>query len=104
MSRWKPSRGGGGADLLHPEDREPFVDLWRSLWRAGSRVEPEHRVRGADGEYHWIWDRAIPLRDAQGKIVSWYSVSTDIEDMKRAGERVRQAERRSFDSQSTPSP
>jgi signal transduction histidine kinase len=28
--------------------------------------------------------RAVPLREAQGKIVKWYGISTDIEDRKRA--------------------
>jgi PAS domain S-box-containing protein len=50
-------------------------------------------MRRADGEYRWLWMRAGPLRDAQGRIVNWYSTCTDIEDRKRAEEWARQADR-----------
>jgi PAS domain S-box-containing protein len=86
-------QGWSWTELLHPEDREHFVDLWRKSMASGEPLANEHRVRGADGEYHWIWDRAIPLRDAQGRIVNWYSFSIDIDERKRAEERARQAER-----------
>jgi len=51
----------------------------------GSPFENEVRYRrAADGQYRWFLARAVPLRDARGKIVKWYGVSTDIEDRKRA--------------------
>ena len=51
----------------------------------GTPFEIEVRYRrGADGQYRWFLARAVPLRDARGKIVKWYGVSTDIEDRKRA--------------------
>src|SRR4029077_20428256 len=34
--------------------------------------------------YRWFLTRAVPLRDARGKIVKWYGSSTDIEDRKSA--------------------
>jgi signal transduction histidine kinase len=40
--------------------------------------------RAADGKYRWFLSRAVPLRDARGKVIKWYGVSTDIEDRKRA--------------------
>ena len=70
--------------------------------RRGASVacgEPfEHEVRfrrAADGEYSWFLSTAVPLRDAGGKIVKWYGISTDIEDRRRAEnerERLRQLE------------
>ena len=50
----------------------------------GEPLENEVRFRGADGEYRWFLVRAVPLRDAHGKIIKWYGTSTDIEDRKRA--------------------
>ena len=41
------------------------------------------------GEYRWFLVRAVPLRDARGKIVKWYGTSTDIEDRKQAEQRFR---------------
>ena len=78
--------------VVHPEDRQRFVDLWGAALSSGEPVESEIRIRRSDGEYRWIWNRAVPLHDAQGKIVSWYSASSDIEERKRAEEWARQAD------------
>jgi PAS domain S-box-containing protein len=83
----------GWTALLHPEDREPFVNLWQTALSSGEAVESEARMRRADGEYRWLWMRAVPLRDARGRIVNWYSTCADIEDRKRAEERAQQADR-----------
>jgi PAS domain-containing protein len=53
----------------------------------------EARLRRFDGEYRWFLIRAAPLSDEPGKIVYWYGSSTDIEDRKRAEEKLRQDER-----------
>jgi formate hydrogenlyase transcriptional activator len=53
----------------------------------------EARLRRFDGEYRWFLIRAAPLRDEMDKIVKWYGSSTDIEDRKRAEEKLRQEER-----------
>ena len=41
-----------------------------------------------DGEYRWFLIRSNPLRDDQGNIIRRYATATDIEDRKRAEERV----------------
>src|SRR5690606_37257673 len=46
--------------------------------------EAEARLRHHDGEYRWFLFRTNPLRDAEGKIVKWYGINTDIEDRKQA--------------------
>src|SRR5215470_2697754 len=69
------------------------MDKWRAALATGEPFEAEYRVRRADGVYRWILARAAPLRDEQGNIVRWYAAGTDIEDRKRAEERVSQQER-----------
>ena len=49
-------------------------------------MEAEARLRRTDGQYRWLLIRNVPLRGKNGKIVKWYGTSTDIEDLKRAGE------------------
>jgi formate hydrogenlyase transcriptional activator len=44
----------------------------------------ELRQRRADGVYRWFQSRALPARDVQGRITSWYMLLTDIDDRKRA--------------------
>src|SRR5258705_13462474 len=54
--------------------------------------EVEARMRRFDGEYRWFLFRAQPLRDEHGNVVNWYGTNTDIEDRKRAEEKLRQDE------------
>ncbi|HET9834272.1 MAG TPA: ATP-binding protein, partial [Vicinamibacterales bacterium] len=54
--------------------------------------EAEARLRRHDGEYRWFLFRASPLRDAQGQVVKWYGVNTDIDDRKRTEEELRRSE------------
>jgi PAS domain S-box-containing protein len=77
--------GSGWEAAVHPEDLKRHVERWRASVASGAPFENEVRYRrAADGQYRWFLTRAVPLRDARGKIVKWYGVSTDIEDRKRA--------------------
>src|SRR5260221_11455610 len=75
--------------FVHPEDVEGIVAKWRACLASGEIFEYETRVRRADGEYHWMFHRKVPLRDANGKIVKWYGSSLDIEERKTAEELFR---------------
>src|SRR4029077_14341593 len=55
--------------------------------------EADYRIRRSDGVYRWFHTRARALRGADGAITRWYILLTDIDDRKRAEERVRQDER-----------
>src|SRR5260221_338834 len=58
----------------------------------GKPLENEVRSRRSDGQYRWQLDRGVPLRDEDGNIVKWYGVTTDIEDRKRAEDKIREQE------------
>ena len=81
--------GWGWTKAIPPEDRTIFLDEWRRALIAEEPFEREVRFRRADGEYRWFLLRAVPLRNEQGKIVKWYGTSNDIDDRKRAEDRVR---------------
>jgi two-component system, sensor histidine kinase PdtaS len=82
-------QGWGWDHTIHPEDRARISDNWRSAMAAGEAGENELRVRQADGTYRWSLGRFVPLRDELGEIVKWYGASTDIDDSKRAEERLK---------------
>jgi PAS domain S-box-containing protein len=50
------------------------------------------RFRRADGEYRWHEGRGEPLRDRQGNIIQWYGLSVDIDEAKKAEDRLRRSE------------
>jgi formate hydrogenlyase transcriptional activator len=84
--------GSGWREAVHPEDLERHEGKWRASVASGDPQESEVRFRGADGQYRWHLDRGVPLRDADGNIIKWYGVVTDIEDRKRVEEALRRNE------------
>jgi PAS domain S-box-containing protein len=87
--------GSGWQSVIHPEDLERHLGKWRVCSATGELFEDEARFRrAADREYRWFLVRAVPLRDEAGTILKWYGVLTDIEDLKRAEEGLRESERR----------
>ena len=81
------------AMFVHPEAAESALSERRRLIARGLPYEMEVRLRGKDGQYRWFLIRGNPLRDEQGRIIRWYGTRTDIEDRKRAEEKLRQDER-----------
>jgi formate hydrogenlyase transcriptional activator len=57
---------------------------------SGSGYELELRVRGAGGNYRWFLVRFNPLHDDKGQVKRWYVASTDIDERKRAEEKLQQ--------------
>jgi PAS domain S-box-containing protein len=80
------------SSFLHPDDRARVVAYWRSTIDAGQAYEVEHRLRRADGVYRWFQARGLPLKDADGHLVRWYNLLTDIDDRKRAEDALRASE------------
>jgi PAS domain S-box-containing protein len=87
----KPSEelcGWRWTDSIHPEDVAGLVQKWQAALADGEPLQAEARVRRADGEYRLLLHRKVPLRDERGTIVKWFGSSIDIDDRKRAEERI----------------
>ena len=84
--------GTGWHAATHPDDLERHNAKWLACAASGEPLEDEVRFRRSDGQYRWHLQRGIPLRDGAGRIVKWYGVLTDIEDRKRAEDRIREQE------------
>ena len=83
--------GYGWLQQLHPEDRERVKAQWNSAVKSMALFDVEYRMRGKDGVYRCFKARAVPIWDAQGKLLKWYGSNTDIEDMKRGELIIRDA-------------
>jgi PAS domain S-box-containing protein len=86
--------GVGFARAFHPDDAEDVTARWFAAMRSGTLFESRHRIRGADGSYRWFLCRALPARDAEGRIVRWAGSLADIDDWARAEEALRESEGR----------
>jgi formate hydrogenlyase transcriptional activator len=73
---------------LHPDDLERVRIERRCGFSSESPFEIEKRMRGKDGQYRWFLFRYNPLLNEQGRVTRWFATATDIEDRKRAEQRV----------------
>ncbi|MBD1919606.1 PAS domain S-box protein [Microcoleus sp. FACHB-831] len=75
----------GWQDVVHPDDVPECIERWVKSLSTGEPYEVEFRLLCAEtGTYRWHLGRALPLRDEEGRIVSWFGTNTDIDDRKRA--------------------
>ena len=80
------------SDAVHPDDLPGFVAAFNRSMETGTPFDFEPRLRRSDGTYRWFQSRGHPLRDADGRVVRWYFLLTDIDDLKRAQMKLRQDE------------
>jgi formate hydrogenlyase transcriptional activator len=79
--------------VVHPEDQQAFAASLERGFAGTDPWETEARFRRVDDQYRWFLVRVTPLRDPGGRILRWYATGTDIDDRKRAEERIKQDER-----------
>ncbi|HEY6832942.1 MAG TPA: PAS domain S-box protein [Pseudolabrys sp.] len=91
-TRQEEFRHRGWEAFLHPDDLPETSQAFYRAVQTGTSHEAVHRVRRADGEYRWHHTRAEPLRDQEGRIIQWYGLSVDIDERKKAEERLRRSE------------
>src|SRR6058998_1032570 len=77
------------ARVFHPEDVARLREERRDALARGVPFEFEQRARRHDGQYRWFLVQYNPVRDEHGQTLRWYATGTDIDDRKRAEERVR---------------
>ena len=80
---------GARVRRFHPDDVAKLEEDRRKALLRGEPFETEQRSCRRDGQYRWFLIRYNPVRDPDGNITRWYATGTDIDDRKRAEERVR---------------
>ncbi|HEY0647081.1 PAS domain S-box protein [Phenylobacterium sp.] len=79
--------GTSGIELVHPDDRERYVDNTSQLVRDGvadQLRDRQHRFRCKDGTYVWLEGNPTVLTDDEGKPVELLNVFRNINDRKAA--------------------
>jgi PAS domain S-box-containing protein len=78
--------------VVHPDDARTFESTLRRCLTSGESFAMTYRLRRADGVYRWMSSRAEPLHDEAGRIVQWYGLCHDVDDLMRAQEALRERE------------
>ena len=92
----KPLQDGMGdnwIDLLHPEDRDACVGVYREAFLARRSFRIEIRVLAADGRYHWLLNNGVPRLGADGDFQGFVGTCLDVTDIRGAREAAEAASR-----------
>jgi formate hydrogenlyase transcriptional activator len=81
-------KGWASSDVFHPDDLPRAIHSWKRSLETEQPDEIECRFRRADGVYRWFQLRCLPLRDSEGRIIRWISLHTDIDERKKAEDRL----------------
>lgn len=81
--------GDGWQDTVEPSVLPAVLDRWATTIRNGNPFEMEYPIRGADGTYRWFLTRVNPVRDRHGRVLRWFGTNTDVDQVKRAEQALR---------------
>jgi PAS domain S-box-containing protein len=82
--------GWGWQKVHHPEHVDRVVRRIRQSFENGTPWEDTFPLRGRDGNYRWFLSRALPIRNAAGKVVRWFGTNTDITEQLEAERALRE--------------
>ena len=86
--------GWGWQSVVDPQMLPQVLERWRRSLATGEPYDMQSRLRGADGRFRPFLTRVIPLKDKEGKVSLWFGTSTEITELQKAQEGLRQSEER----------
>jgi PAS domain S-box-containing protein len=86
---------GWGWESVHdPETLAAVLKRWKKCITTGEPFEMVFPLRGADGVFRQFLTRVQPLKNSEGRVVRWFGTNTDVDELKRAEEKLRESEER----------
>lgn len=79
-------------DLVHPEDRQRVLSIWRECVASGRPYEAEYRLLHKSGEYRWVLSRGQAVPDAASQSTHWYGSCIDIHERVLGQQRLNDSE------------
>jgi len=77
---------------IHPEDFPAYRQAIEDHFRGRTpQLEHEYRIRDASGEYLWVLDRGVGVRDGNGRVTKFVGAVSDITRRKDAEQALRNA-------------
>lgn len=82
--------GNGWAEGVHPDDLERCLDIYIKHFDSRSAFRMQYRLRRHDGEYRWIDDHGVPLRDGEGNFSGYIGSCIDVTESKELSLKLQQ--------------
>jgi two-component system, cell cycle sensor histidine kinase and response regulator CckA len=70
--------GDGWTQGIHPEDLERCLAIWKEAMAARRSFSMEYRLRGANGDYRWIFGTGVPRCLPDGTFAGFIGSSVDL--------------------------
>jgi PAS domain S-box-containing protein len=86
--------GWGWQSVHDPEVLPKVLERWKGSIASGAPFDMVFPIKGADDQFRPFLTRVNPLRDENGRILYWFGTNTDISEIKRMEEALRDADRR----------
>ena len=86
--------GWGWQRVHHPDALPKVMERWTASLEDGNPFDMEFPLRGADGRFRMFLTRILPLKNSEGRVVRWFGTNTDISELKKAEEALREREQR----------
>lgn len=78
---------------VDPRDRERVRQAYANLGKTG-KYDETYRIVGPNGTgTRWIYDRAFPIYDSEGKVSRWAGIAEDISERKQLDEKFLRTQR-----------
>ncbi len=87
-------QGWGWQQVHHPDEVNRVVERFRQAVADGESFEDVFPLRSHTGEYRRFLTRALPIRDADNRVVRWFGTNTDVEEQRLVEEHLRDSEER----------
>lgn len=84
-------QGWSWASVQHPEHGDEVMRRIRTHCSAGEPWEETFPLRGKDGSYRWFLTRAVPIRNAEGRLARWFGTGTDITERRELEQELARA-------------
>jgi two-component system, LuxR family, sensor kinase FixL len=98
VTGYKPAEYAADPQLwnsLVVEQDRPLIKVQLESVLSGNQPEAiQFRIHRSDGQIRWIKKIVVPYHDAQGQLIAYDSLLTDITEQKRAHETLRESEER----------
>src|SRR5580704_6715596 len=80
---------------VHPDDRENYRTALRDCFKQTTlKLECQYRIKAADGNYRWVEDHGLPIRDEAGWVIRLVGAVSDISRRRQTEQALRDSEQR----------
>jgi PAS domain S-box-containing protein len=80
---------------VHPDDRKNYrTALLDCFKQSALKLECQYRIKAADGNYRWVEDHGLPIRNETGRAIRLVGAVNDISQRRQTEQALRDSEQR----------